>query len=141
VPSPTIGAWAPRRSPRWLKRRPHAAHDRAEPCRSSSSSSWRPALARPLLESALDAESLQSWATIFVAITVQALPFLVLGVIVSGAIAAFVPSELLGRMLPRRPALAVPVAAAAGVALPGCECGSVPIAGRLWRAASRRRRR
>jgi uncharacterized protein len=89
------------------------------------------ALARPLVESTLDAESLQSWATIFVAITVQALPFLVLGVMVSGAIAAFVPSELLGRMLPRRPALAVPVAAAAGVALPGCECGSVPIAGRL----------
>jgi uncharacterized membrane protein YraQ (UPF0718 family) len=27
--------------------------------------------------------------------------------------------------------LAVPVAAVAGVALPGCECGSVPIAGRL----------
>ncbi|MDH5290154.1 MAG: permease [Acidimicrobiia bacterium] len=61
----------------------------------------------------------------------QALPFLVLGVAVSGAIAAFVPPEVLGRALPRRPILAVPVAAAAGVALPGCECGSVPIAGRL----------
>jgi uncharacterized protein len=89
------------------------------------------ALARPLFESALDADALQSWATIFVAISVQALPFLVLGVMVSGAIAAFVPSEVLGRLLPSRPALAVPVAATAGIALPGCECGSVPIAGRL----------
>jgi uncharacterized membrane protein YraQ (UPF0718 family) len=89
------------------------------------------ALARPLVETGLDAEALQSWSTIFVAISVQALPFLVLGVIVSGAIAAFVPSEVLARVLPSRPALAVPVAAAAGVALPGCECGSVPIAGRL----------
>jgi uncharacterized membrane protein YraQ (UPF0718 family) len=33
--------------------------------------------------------------------------------------------------LPDRAGLAVPVAAVAGVALPGCECGSVPIAGRL----------
>jgi uncharacterized membrane protein YraQ (UPF0718 family) len=38
---------------------------------------------------------------------------------------------MLPRILPRRPVLAVPTAAAAGVALPGCECGSVPIAGRL----------
>src|SRR6266536_1093907 len=42
-----------------------------------------------------------------------------------------VPAGFLPRALPRRPALAVPVAAAAGAALPGCECGSVPIAGRL----------
>jgi hypothetical protein len=89
------------------------------------------ALARPHVADWLDAEALQSWTTIFVAISVQALPFLVLGVVVSGAIAAFVPPATLARMLPSRPGLAVPAAAAAGVALPGCECGSVPIAGRL----------
>jgi uncharacterized membrane protein YraQ (UPF0718 family) len=89
------------------------------------------ALARPLLAGWLDADALQSWATIFVSITVQALPFLVLGVVVSGAIAAYVPPAALARMLPHRPGLAVPVAAMCGVALPGCECGSVPIAGRL----------
>ncbi len=71
------------------------------------------------------------WATIFVAIAVQAMPFLVLGVTISAAIAAFVPDGFLPRMLPKRPEAAVPVAAVAGVALPGCECGSVPIAGRL----------
>ena len=59
------------------------------------------------------------------------MPFLVLGVSVSAAIAAFVPPGFLPRVLPDRPALAVPVAAVAGAALPGCECGSVPIAGRL----------
>jgi uncharacterized membrane protein YraQ (UPF0718 family) len=89
------------------------------------------ALLRPLVADGLDAEALQSWATIFVAISVQALPFLVLGVMVSGAIAAYVPASVLAAVLPGRPGLAVPVAAAAGVALPGCECGSVPIAGRL----------
>ena len=47
---------------------------------------------RPILSDWLDAPGLSNWATIFVAITVQAVPFLVLGVTVSGAIAAFVPA-------------------------------------------------
>jgi len=75
--------------------------------------------------------AVQTFTTIFVSITVAALPFLVLGVSISGAIAAFVPPRMLERALPRRPALAVPTAGMAGVLLPGCECGSVPIAGRL----------
>jgi uncharacterized membrane protein YraQ (UPF0718 family) len=86
---------------------------------------------RPLLERLLDQAAVAHWATIFVAITVQAMPFLVLGVGISAAIAALVPAGFLPRLLPHRPALAIPVAAAAGAALPGCECGSVPIAGRL----------
>ncbi len=76
-------------------------------------------------------ETLRLWSTLFVSICVQALPFLVLGVTVSGAIVAFVSPDLVRRLLPTRPALAVPVAGLAGMALPGCECGSVPIAGRL----------
>jgi uncharacterized protein len=89
------------------------------------------ALARPLFDRLLDEPAVAHWATIFVAIAVQAMPFLVLGVGVSAAVAAFVPAGFLPGLLPRRPALAVPVAAAAGAALPGCECGSVPIARRL----------
>jgi uncharacterized membrane protein YraQ (UPF0718 family) len=89
------------------------------------------AASRPLLERLLDEPAIAHWATIFVAITVQAMPFLVLGVTVSAAVAAFVPPGFLPRHLPRRPEFAVPVAAAAGAALPGCECGSVPIASRL----------
>jgi uncharacterized protein len=86
---------------------------------------------RPLLQDLLDRPAVAHWATIFVAITVQAMPFLVLGITISAAIAAFVPDNFLPRVLPDRPAFAVPVAAVAGAALPGCECGSVPIAGRL----------
>jgi uncharacterized membrane protein YraQ (UPF0718 family) len=89
------------------------------------------AVARPFVAGWFDADAVQSWATIFVAICVQALPFLVLGVTVSGAIAAYVPPAALAKAFPRRAGLAVPVAAAAGVALPGCECGSVPVSGRL----------
>jgi uncharacterized membrane protein YraQ (UPF0718 family) len=83
--------------------------------------------ARALLQNA----GLRNWATVFVAIVVQAIPFLVLGTVLSGAIASMVPPGWLAQHLPRRPAMAVPVAGLAGVALPGCECGSVPVAGRL----------
>lgn len=77
--------------------------------------------------------AIQTGATLFVSIVVQALPFLVLGVALSGAIAAFVPASFWHKVLPKNPALAVPVAGAAGVVLPGCECASVPIAGGLMR--------
>ena len=89
------------------------------------------AVARPLVNDLLDRPGVAQWATIFVAIAVQAMPFLVLGVTVSAVIAAFVSPGLIPRLLPDRPMFALPVAAAAGAALPGCECGSVPIAGRL----------
>ena len=72
-----------------------------------------------------------AWTTVFAAICIQAAPFLALGVIVSTAIAVFVPPSFFARALPRRAALAVPVAGVAGCALPGCECGSVPVASAL----------
>ncbi|MEV5352152.1 permease [Streptomyces sp. NPDC052693] len=74
-----------------------------------------------------------AWWTVFTAIAVQGVPFLLLGTVVSAAIGAFVPQRVLTRLLPRREALAVPVAGAAGVVLPGCECASVPVAGSLMR--------
>lgn len=83
------------------------------------------------LRALLDVPGLRTGSTVFVAVCVQALPFLVLGVLVSGLIAAWVPPSALRAVLPRSRAAAVPVAGAAGVALPGCECASVPVARRL----------
>ncbi|WP_280900591.1 permease [Streptomyces sp. SAI-133] len=85
------------------------------------------------IRGALGAPVMQSWMTVFVAVLVQALPFLVLGVLLSAAIAVFVPPSFFARALPKNPALAVPVAGAAGAVLPGCECASVPVAGALVR--------
>ncbi|MEU8793596.1 permease [Streptomyces sp. NPDC048643] len=82
---------------------------------------------------ALSTPVMQSWMTVFVAVVVQALPFLVLGVLLSAVIAVFVPPSFFARALPKRPALAVPVAGLAGAVLPGCECASVPVAGALVR--------
>jgi uncharacterized membrane protein YraQ (UPF0718 family) len=85
------------------------------------------------LAGAISSPSLQTWTTVFVAVLVQAMPFLVFGVALSAVIAVFVPRSFWARALPSHPALAVPVASAAGVVLPGCECGAVPIAGSLIR--------
>ncbi|MFJ7249453.1 permease [Kitasatospora sp. NPDC098652] len=80
-----------------------------------------------------DSGVLQAWRTLLVAIVVQGVPFLVLGTVVSAAIGAFVPARVFARLLPKNPALAVPVASAAGAVLPGCECASVPVAGSLMK--------
>ncbi|MER5913701.1 permease [Streptomyces sp. NPDC001982] len=85
------------------------------------------------IRGALSTPVMQSWMTVFVAVVVQALPFLVLGVLLSAVIAVFVPPSFFARALPSRPALAVPVAGMAGAVLPGCECASVPVAGALVR--------
>ncbi|MFI9170972.1 permease [Streptomyces lincolnensis] len=123
---------------------PPAADERAGPSRGSEGPRLDSPLALTLLlillvlaqgpiRQALSAPVMQSWMTVFVAVMVQALPFLVLGVLLSAAIAVFVPPSFFARALPKRPALAIPVAGAAGVVLPGCECASVPVAGALVR--------
>jgi uncharacterized protein len=123
---------------------PPAADERAGPPRGSEGPRLDSPLALTLvlillvlaqgpIRQALSAPVMQSWMTVFVAVMVQALPFLVLGVLLSAAIAVFVPPSFFARALPKRPALAVPVAGAAGVVLPGCECASVPVAGALVR--------
>jgi uncharacterized membrane protein YraQ (UPF0718 family) len=81
----------------------------------------------------LSAPMVQSWMTVFIAVVIQALPFLVFGVLLSALIAVFVPPAFFARALPKQPALAVPVAGIAGAVLPGCECASVPVAGALVR--------
>jgi uncharacterized membrane protein YraQ (UPF0718 family) len=85
------------------------------------------------IRGALSAPVVEAWMTVFIAVVIQALPFLVLGVVLSAVIAVFVPAGFFTRALPRSPALAVPVAGLAGMVLPGCECASVPVAGALVR--------
>ncbi|MGW5637715.1 permease [Streptomyces sp. NPDC003832] len=87
----------------------------------------------PMLALDLYTPPVAAWWTVFTAITVQAVPFLLLGTVVSAAIGAFVPERVFTKVLPRRQAVAVPVAGAAGAVLPGCECASVPVADSLMR--------
>lgn len=94
-------------------------------------------LAKLLLSGELSRPAVQAWTTVFIAICVQAAPFVVLGVSISTAIAVWVPPSFFARALPNNQLLAVPVAGLAGGLLPGCECGSVPIAASLSRRGVR----
>lgn len=90
-----------------------------------------PGTAVVLVGRGVGADAVHAWQTVCLAVVVQATPFLLLGTALSGAINAFVPARVFTRLLPERPALAVPVAGVAGVVLPGCECASVPVANSL----------
>lgn len=81
----------------------------------------------------LDDDRIRSWSTIFVAIVVQSVPFLVLGVLLSAGISSLLSERVLRRVVPDNAALGVPVAGLAGIGLPGCECAAVPIASSLMR--------
>jgi uncharacterized membrane protein YraQ (UPF0718 family) len=87
----------------------------------------------PMLALDLYTPPVAAWWTVFTAVVVQGVPFLMLGTLVSAAIGAFVPERVFTRLLPRNQALAVPIAGAAGAVLPGCECASVPVADSLMR--------
>jgi uncharacterized protein len=89
--------------------------------------------AKFVLSTELSRPAVQAWTTVFVAVCVQAAPFVALGITISTAIAIFVPQSLFARVLPAKQAFAVPVAGLAGGLLPGCECGSVPVAASLAR--------
>jgi uncharacterized membrane protein YraQ (UPF0718 family) len=74
---------------------------------------------------------LETFTVIFASIAVEALPFVLLGALVSGLIEVFVSDRAFERVarLPLR--LQVPGLALCGMAMPVCECGSVPVARRL----------
>jgi uncharacterized membrane protein YraQ (UPF0718 family) len=84
-----------------------------------------------VIRAALSGPVARTWVTILLSVTIQAVPFLVLGVLLSSLLAALVSPRLVARIVPRRVAVSVPVAGLAGAALPGCECSSVVVAGRL----------
>ena len=74
---------------------------------------------------------LQNFFLVFGSLLIEAVPFVLLGALVSAAIEVFVPARVFERLtgLPRP--LQLPVAGLAGLAFPVCECGSVPVARRL----------
>jgi len=76
---------------------------------------------------------LQTFKTMFVSITLEAFPFILLGVLISSIIQVFVPESFIRRMIPRNPVLGVVTASLLGIVFPVCECGMVPVARRLIR--------
>ena len=78
-----------------------------------------------------DVARAQTFAIIFTAIVVEALPFMLLGAFASGIVEVYVSDATFRRIAGLPAALQLPVAALGGFAFPVCECGSVPVARRL----------
>jgi uncharacterized membrane protein YraQ (UPF0718 family) len=77
---------------------------------------------------------------IFAAIIYEALPFIVLGVVIAGLLEEFIPQQWISRIFRGRLLSSLPARAAAialggvlGLIFPMCECGIVPIMQRLLR--------
>ena len=73
----------------------------------------------------------QNFVLVFSSLLVEAVPFVLLGAVVSAAIEVFVPARAFERVASLPRALQLPAAGLGGLAFPVCECGSVPVARRL----------
>ena len=82
-------------------------------------------VAKPVLESS--GIPVDTVINIFLGIILQAVPFLLIGVLLSSAIQIFIPKEWIERRFPKSPGLGMVVAVLSGFCLPVCDCASVPI--------------
>lgn len=69
--------------------------------------------------------------TLFLSLLVEAIPFLMMGVLLSGALLIFVDERKLIAILPKNPFLGALAGSFLGFMFPVCECGNVPVARRL----------
>ena len=65
------------------------------------------------------------------ALIFEGIPFVLLGSLISGIIAAFIPSRVITGLLPKNRLVATLVSGLLGIIFPVCECGIVPIVRRL----------
>ncbi len=69
--------------------------------------------------------------TLFFSLLVEAIPFLLIGVLFSSALLLFVDERKLIAAVPKQPILAAFAGSLIGFLFPVCECGNVPVARRL----------
>lgn len=74
---------------------------------------------------------LNSAFTLFLSLLVEAIPFLILGVLFSGILQYFVSERWLLSWMPKNPLLGSFVGSCIGFLFPVCECGNIPVARRL----------
>ncbi len=69
--------------------------------------------------------------TLFISLLVEAIPFLLMGVLLSSLLLLGIDERKLIKYLPRQPILGALVGSCVGFLFPVCECGNVPVARRL----------
>ncbi len=88
---------------------------------------------RDISQWSFDFARLQTFKIIFLSIILEALPFLLIGVLISAFLQAFVSDKLIQKLTPRNPIAGVIFGSLLGIVLPLCECGMIPIVRRLIR--------
>jgi uncharacterized protein len=76
-------------------------------------------------------EQLNNAFTLFLSLLVEAIPFLLLGVLLSSVLLIFIDERWLISHMPKHPVLGAFVGSCIGFLFPVCECGNVPVARRL----------
>ncbi len=76
-------------------------------------------------------EQLNNAFTLFLSLLVEAIPFLLLGVVLSSVLLIFIDERWLMARLPTNPILGAFAGSCIGFLFPVCECGNVPVARRL----------
>jgi len=77
--------------------------------------------------------ALQTFTLLLLSILLEALPFVLLGILISSLIQVFVSEETILRVLPENNFLRLVLAALLGLVFPVCECAIIPIARGLIR--------
>lgn len=77
--------------------------------------------------------SILQMSMIFLSIVIEALPFVLLGCLISGLIYVFLTPERVRRFLPKNKFLSIVCGSAMGIFFPSCECGIVPIVNQFVR--------
>ncbi|MGB3494065.1 MAG: permease [Elainellaceae cyanobacterium] len=75
--------------------------------------------------------SVSNGLTLFFSLIVEAMPFLLMGILLSSALLLFVDERRLVAAMPRNPVLGALAGSLFGFLFPVCECGNVPVARRL----------
>jgi uncharacterized membrane protein YraQ (UPF0718 family) len=75
---------------------------------------------------------LNLFATVFLGIFIEAIPYLLIGTLISGVVEVFVDREQLIRFISNRPLRAAVTGALMGLVFPVCECGVIPLTRRLF---------
>ncbi len=76
-------------------------------------------------------EQLNNAFTLFLSLLVEAIPFLLLGVVLSSVLLIFIDERWLMKHMPTHPVLGAFAGSCIGFLFPVCECGNVPVARRL----------
>jgi len=75
---------------------------------------------------------LNLFATVFLGIFIEAVPYLLFGTLISGLVEVFLDRDLMARFISKRPVPAAITGALMGLVFPVCECGVIPLTRRLF---------